>query len=165
MRPEIAHLFSLTGPQGKSTFVKHASALPLGVSPWQPCWWARMESSHQGLWSNKLILERERKDDLKGVKIQQQTSRFTFRPKTKEGGNTQFKWTLPSPHWETYIHTLANSQSTFCCYLLNPWQVLDGEGMAIHPVFLPGESPWTEEPGGLQSIWLDMTEVTEHSIA
>ena len=22
------------------------------------------------------------------------------------------------------------------------------------PVFLPGESPWTEEPGGLQSIGL-----------
>ena len=21
------------------------------------------------------------------------------------------------------------------------------------PVFLPGESPWTEEPGGLQSMW------------
>ena len=79
---------------------------------------------------------RTKKDDLKGVKIQQQASRFTFRPKTKEGGNTQFKWTLPSPHWETYIHTLANSQSTFCCYLLNPWQVLDGEGMAIHSSIL-----------------------------
>ena len=26
------------------------------------------------------------------------------------------------------------------------------EGMATTPVFLPGESPWTEEPGGLQSI-------------
>ena len=136
MRPEIAHLFSLTAPQGKSTFVKQAFPLLLGVSPWQKSWWARKESSHQGLWSNKLILERERKDDLKGVKIQQQTSRFTFRPKTKEGGNTQFKWTLPSPHWETYIHTLANSQSTFCCYLLNPWQVLDGEGMAIHSSIL-----------------------------
>ena len=136
MRPETAHLFSLTAPQGKSTFVKHASPLPLGVSPWQASWWARMESSHQGLWSNKLILERERKDNSKGVKIQQQASRFTFRPKTKEGGNTQFKWTLPSPHWETYIHTLANSQSTFCCYLLNPWQVLDGEGMAIHSSIL-----------------------------
>ena len=22
------------------------------------------------------------------------------------------------------------------------------------PVFLPGESPWTEEAGGLQSMWL-----------
>ena len=26
------------------------------------------------------------------------------------------------------------------------------EGMAATPVFLPGESPWTEEPGGLQFI-------------
>ena len=26
------------------------------------------------------------------------------------------------------------------------------EGMATTPVFLPGESPWTEEPGGLQSV-------------
>ena len=26
------------------------------------------------------------------------------------------------------------------------------EGMASHTVFLPGESPWTQEPGGPQSI-------------
>ena len=26
------------------------------------------------------------------------------------------------------------------------------EGMGTHSVFLPGESPWTEEPGGLQSM-------------
>ena len=26
--------------------------------------------------------------------------------------------------------------------------------MATHPVFLPGESPWTENPGGLQSTGL-----------
>ena len=26
------------------------------------------------------------------------------------------------------------------------------EGMATIPVFLPGEFPWTEMPGGLQSI-------------
>ena len=24
--------------------------------------------------------------------------------------------------------------------------------MATHPVFLPGESPWTDKPGGLQSM-------------
>ena len=28
------------------------------------------------------------------------------------------------------------------------------EGMATHSVFLPGEFPWTEEPGGLQSMGL-----------
>ena len=26
------------------------------------------------------------------------------------------------------------------------------EGMATTLVFLPGDSPWTEEPGGLQSM-------------
>ena len=26
------------------------------------------------------------------------------------------------------------------------------EGMATHSVFLPGESPWTEEPGGLHTV-------------
>ena len=28
------------------------------------------------------------------------------------------------------------------------------EGMVTHSVSLPGESPWTEEPGGLQSTGL-----------
>ena len=28
----------------------------------------------------------------------------------------------------------------------------EGKGNPLHPVFLPGESPWTEDPGGLQSI-------------
>ena len=38
------------------------------------------------------------------------------------------------------------------------WEIWIGkipleEGMATHtPVFLPGESPWTEEHGGLQSM-------------
>ena len=27
-----------------------------------------------------------------------------------------------------------------------------GRGKATHPVFLPGEPSWTEEPGGLQSM-------------
>ena len=27
------------------------------------------------------------------------------------------------------------------------------EGMATHSSILPWRSPWTEEPGGLQSIW------------
>ena len=29
---------------------------------------------------------------------------------------------------------------------------ISGEGKATTPVFLPGESPWTEEPGRLQSM-------------
>ena len=32
------------------------------------------------------------------------------------------------------------------------WEDSLEEGMATTSVFLPGESPWTEEPGGLQSM-------------
>ena len=32
------------------------------------------------------------------------------------------------------------------------WEDPLEEGMATIPVFLPEESPWTEEPGGLQSM-------------
>ena len=32
------------------------------------------------------------------------------------------------------------------------WEDPLEEGMQPTPVFLPGESPWTEEPGGLQSM-------------
>ena len=32
------------------------------------------------------------------------------------------------------------------------------DGMATHSSILPWEIPWTEEPGRLQSIELDMTE-------
>ena len=32
------------------------------------------------------------------------------------------------------------------------WEDPLEESMATTPVFLPGESPWTEEPGGLQSM-------------
>ena len=30
------------------------------------------------------------------------------------------------------------------------WEYPLEEGIATHPVFLPGKSPWTEEPGGLE---------------
>jgi len=32
------------------------------------------------------------------------------------------------------------------------WEDPLEEGMATIPIFLPGESPWTEKPGGLQSM-------------
>ena len=32
------------------------------------------------------------------------------------------------------------------------WEDPLEEGMQPTPVFWPGESPWTEEPGGLQSL-------------
>ena len=37
------------------------------------------------------------------------------------------------------------------------------DGMATHSSILPWEIPWTEEPGRLQSIELDMTEAIEHA--
>ena len=41
--------------------------------------------------------------------------------------------------WETWVQFLG-------------WEDSLEEGMATTPVFLPGESPWTEEPVGLQSM-------------
>ena len=38
------------------------------------------------------------------------------------------------------------------------WEDPLEKGMATHPVFLPGESPWTEEPGGLWSVLLQRVE-------
>ena len=32
------------------------------------------------------------------------------------------------------------------------WEEPLKEGMATHSSILPGESPWTEEPGGLQAM-------------
>ena len=50
--------------------------------------------------------------------------------------------------WETWVQSLG-------------WEDPLEEGMTTHSSILPGESPWTEEPGGLQSMGhkeLDMTE-------
>ena len=41
--------------------------------------------------------------------------------------------------WKTWVLSLG-------------WEDPLEEGMAITPVFLPGESPWTEKPGRIQSI-------------
>ena len=41
--------------------------------------------------------------------------------------------------WETWVLSLD-------------WEDLLEAGMQPTLVFLPGDSPWTEEPGGLQSI-------------
>ena len=41
--------------------------------------------------------------------------------------------------WEAWILSLG-------------WEDPLKEGMATHSVYLPGESPWIEEPGGLQSM-------------
>ena len=55
----------------------------------------------------------------------------------------------PPAMWETWFRSLG-------------WEDLLEKGMATYssilffltPVFLPGESPWTEEPDGLQSTGL-----------
>ena len=41
------------------------------------------------------------------------------------------------------------------------WEDPLEEGIATHSVFLPGESPWTEEPGGLQSMVLQRIGATK----
>ena len=41
--------------------------------------------------------------------------------------------------WETWVRSLG-------------WEDPLEEGMQPTPVFLPGESPWTGEPGGLLSM-------------
>jgi len=43
--------------------------------------------------------------------------------------------------WETWVRSLG-------------WEDFLEEGMQHTPVFLPGESLWTEEPGRLQSMGL-----------
>ena len=45
----------------------------------------------------------------------------------------------PPAMWETWVPSLG-------------WEDPLEEGMATTPVFLPGESLWTEEPGRLQSV-------------
>ena len=62
----------------------------------------------------------------------------------------------PPAMWETWVRSLVGKV---------PWRRV----WQPTPVFLPGESPWTEEPGGLQSMscrvrhdWL--TEHTHSSI-
>ena len=47
----------------------------------------------------------------------------------------------PPAMWKTWVRSLAWE---------DPWQ----RAWQPTPVFLPGESPWTEEPGGLQSMGL-----------
>ena len=39
------------------------------------------------------------------------------------------------------------------------------EGMATHPSILAWRIPWTEEPGGLQSLGHKEWDMTKHSVA
>ena len=51
---------------------------------------------------------------------------------------TQMLMNLPAMQ-ETWVHSLG-------------WEDPQEEGMAIHPSVLAWRIPWTEEPGGLQSM-------------
>ena len=51
---------------------------------------------------------------------------------------TQMVMNLPAMQ-ETWVHSLG-------------WEDPQEEGMAIHPSVLAWRIPWTEEPGGLQSM-------------
>ena len=48
------------------------------------------------------------------------------------------------------IKNLPATQETWVPSL--GWEDPLSDGMAFHPVSLPGESSWTEEPSGLQSM-------------
>ena len=50
-------------------------------------------------------------------------------------------WDLTGPGIESASPALTDG-----CFTTGP------SGKAPTPVFLPGESPWTEEPGGLQTM-------------
>ena len=50
--------------------------------------------------------------------------------------------------WETWVQSLGWEDP-----LRRAWQPT--------PVFLPGESPWTEELGGLQSMGSQEVDITE----
>ena len=45
----------------------------------------------------------------------------------------------------------SDSKESACSVGDLGWEDPLEKGMATPPVFLPGESPWTEKPGGLQT--------------
>ena len=81
-----------------------------------------------------------------------------------------------SPHWQDYYEEgfpggISGKELACLCrrhkrHGFNPWvgKIPWRRALQPTPVFLPGESPWTEETGGLYSQWghkeSDMTEVT-----
>ena len=74
----------------------------------------------------------------------------------RRGYPLQFSWPFlvaqivknPPALWETWVPSLG-------------WKDPLEEGMQPTPVFLPGESPWTEELGGLQSMDHKESDMTE----
>ena len=70
----------------------------------------------------------------------------------------------------TKVHLVKAVVFPVVIYECDSWTIKKTERQRIDAqVFLPGETPWTEDPGGLQSVgsqksW-DMTEGTEHRTA
>ena len=58
----------------------------------------------------------------------------------------------PFDGYDIQIHTAVHASSSDPGF--NPWVGKIPWRRTCIPVFLPGESPWTEEPGGLQSMGL-----------
>ena len=54
----------------------------------------------------------------------------------------------PPAMWETWVQSLG-------------WEDPLERGMSAHSSILAWEIPWTEEPGGLQSIALQRVDTTE----
>ena len=67
-------------------------------------------------------------------------------------------------------NSLANAGEVRDAGSVHPWvgKIPWRRAWQSTPVFLPGESPWTEESGGLQSMWSQRVGhnwVTKHSTA
>ena len=66
--------------------------------------------------------------------------------------------------WVKNMPAMQETQEIYVRFL--SWEDSLEKAMATHSSVLAWRIPWTEEPGGLQSIGhkkLDMTEVTEHT--
>ena len=91
---------------------------------------------------------------------------------TRHSWNQQFSWSLEKGTARgafleaQMVKKLPAVQETWVWTL--GWEDPLEEGMATHSVFLPGESPWTEEPDGLQSMELQRVRhdwATKHRAA
>ena len=62
--------------------------------------------------------------------------------------------------WASLVTEMAKNTPACRRPGLNPWagKILRRRAWQPPPVFLSGESPWTEKPGGLQSMWSHRAE-------
>ena len=142
MRPEIAHLFSQTAPQAKSISVKHTSPPASGGLTLATKLMIQDGIRPPGFMKQWINTREEKKGQFKRRKNTAANIQVYIQAKTLRREVTHNLSGLSHLlHGRLNINTLANSQVIFCCYLLNPWQVLDGEGMAIHSSILAWRIP------------------------